>query len=267
MIACGVALAAMATGAHAERLAVLPLKSAGDELSPPQRERLRSSLRGGLAAAAAEPIDPESALERSPALRGCETPACLGRLADLMDVPWVLQTTVEVVGSANFTFSLALYGRAQKALLLKRVEKCEICNAQEANEALSRAAQALIEEASRAPAGDRTAAGDRTSAAKLAGEPNTILLRPSRQPLLYSAIGLGVGGGLLLAGGIGLVAVDGRTRTEDATVTSRFDSAMPGGVLLGIGAAGVLTAAVLGYWSTIPQYRATASSKPEDKKP
>lgn len=249
---------ALAPLAHAERIALLPLRSAGEELTPPARERLKSSLRGGLASAAAEPIDPAATLDRTPALRGCETPACLGRLADLMDVPLVLSATVEVVGSSNFTFSLSVFSRASKKEVAKRVERCEICNAQDANESLSRAAQGVLEDAAKAPASPQAAAASPTDKGASA-----ILLRPARRPLTAAAIGLGVGGALLLGGGIALLAVDGRTRVDRVAdnmvlTQQRFESTVPGGLLVGLGAASIVSAAVLGWWSTTPEWKRVA---------
>lgn len=253
------AVAALAPSARAERIALLPLRSAGEELTPPARERLKASLRGGLASAAAEPIDPAATLDRTPALRGCETPACLGRLADLMDVPLVLSATVEVVGSSNFTFSLSVFSRASKREIAKRVERCEICNAQDANESLSRAAQGVLEEAAKAPTTQQAAATNTPT--NTSG--GAILLRPARRPLTSAAIGLGVGGALLLGGGIALLAVDGMTRTDRVgnnmvQTQQRFESTAPGGILVGLGAASILSAAVMGWWSTTPEWKRVA---------
>lgn len=253
------AVVALAPLARAERIALLPLRSAGEELTPPARERLKSSLRGGLASAAAEPIDPAATLDRTPALRGCETPACLGRLADLMDVPLVLSATVEVVGSSNFTFSLSVFSRASKKEIARRVERCEICNAQDANESLSRAAQGVLEDAAKAPTTPQATA----AASPTGGSASAILLRPARRPLTAAAIGLGVGGALLLGGGIALLAVDGRTRADRVAdnmvlTQQRFESTVPGGLLVGLGAASIVSAAVLGWWSTTPEWKRVA---------
>ena len=246
--------------ASADKVALLPIHWKGDELTPPQRERLRSSLRGGLAAAAAEPVEAEPTFERAPALRGCETAACWGRLADMMDVPLVLDVAVEVVGSSNFTFALQTYARAQRAVVAKRLERCEICNAQEANETLSRAVGGLLEEAQRAAVAP-------SPTAKAAPTATAVLLRPPRRPLQLAAIGLGASGALLLAGGAALLAVDGGHRSAGDALggtrqQTRLDAALPGGILVGIGAASVLSAAILGWWSTTPELRKLTQALP-----
>lgn len=239
---------------------VLPLKAIGEPIAPNAQQRLRTSLYGGLTVGKLTPVDAEPSLQRVPSLRGCETAACMGKLADLAAAPYVVRSQVELVGSSSYTFTLELYSKQRNETVGKRVEQCEICNANEANEAMSHAAEQLVGDVQKRRTDGAVATAHQpstpTSAVAVTGLP--VMQRPAGKTLVAAAIGLGVTGGLAVAAGGVLLGLNQHQQSSlggTPSVTTNLDLRTGGAIALGLGSGAILTAAIFGWWSTVKPTR------------
>jgi hypothetical protein len=189
-----VACAATAAAEEArERIAVASFKLLGDELSDAaRREQMRISLQGGLAGGfdVVPTADVDRAIAAAPTIAGCDTTACLGRLAELLGVRRVVRAQLEVVGQSNWTLWLELVDPRTGQIVGRVEDLCDVCNVSEASEKLSNAA------------------------ARLRGKCGTLIVTttpPKPVPRTWRYLGIaGVAvGGVALIGGIAAIALHG----------------------------------------------------------
>jgi len=233
-------LTVLASPARAEKVAIASFKMSG-ELADTARAALRASLAGGLAAAGYDVLTDETlakAMKEAPGLGGCETTACLKRLASVAGADRVLRGSLEVLGS-SYHFSMELLGPDGNTVA-RIDDDCQVCNAKEANDSLS------------------------TAAANL--KPKPIIKPPPPPPpvrqkmSLFKTLGIAtaVAGGAVLITGIALVAVDGnfsgppRTKLDPSGTQTILERqrlhTLGGGISLMLVGAGLAGAAGVLFW-------------------
>jgi hypothetical protein len=223
-----------APAAAAERVVIASFKMSGEALTDPTRTALRNSLAGGLAAAGFD-VAPEDALAKvlreNPALVGCDTDACLRRVASLTSAAYAVRANLELVGGANYHYTLELVG---PDTIAHRVDDtCEVCNNKEANDSISNSAAKLhVEPAKRI---------------EITPPPPP----PRPRPLRNAGIATATIGGALILTGIGLMAADGTggvtVGAGNVLMLEHRNTLTPGVVLFLIGAGCGGAAAVL-FW-------------------
>ena len=133
--------------AHAagrERIAIGVFNVTGEPIAEEQRAKLRTSLRGGLAAGFDLVSDAE--VEHAIAERGvtgCDTVTCLRSIGELVMVRRVVKATIEVIGTSHFATTLELIDLGEGKTIATASDDCTACNMKEVNDGLSNAAAAL----------------------------------------------------------------------------------------------------------------------------
>lgn len=146
------------TGARAsaaggrERIAIAVFNVTGEPIAEEQRAKLRTSLRGGLAAGFDVVSDAE--VERAITERGiagCDTITCLRNIGDAVLVRRVVKATIEVIGTSHFSTTLELVDLGEGKSIATANDDCTACNMKEVNDGLSNAAAALKMQTEPAP--------------------------------------------------------------------------------------------------------------------
>jgi len=135
---------ARAHAAGRERIAIAVFNVTGEPIAEEQRAKLRTSLRGGLAAGFEVVSDAE--VERAIRERGvvgCDTITCLRSIGDAVMVRRVVKATIEVIGTSHFTTTLELVDLGDGKSIATANDDCTACNMKEVNDGLSNAAAAL----------------------------------------------------------------------------------------------------------------------------
>jgi len=135
---------ARAGAAGRERIAIAVFNVTGEPIAEEQRAKLRTSLRGGLAAGFDVVSDAE--VERAITERGivgCDTITCLRNIGDAVLVRRVVKATIEVIGTSHFSTTLELVDLADGKSIATANDDCTACNMKEVNDGLSNAAAAL----------------------------------------------------------------------------------------------------------------------------
>ncbi len=143
------ALCTFAPRAHAaaggrERIAIAVFDVTGEPIAEEQRAKLRTSLRGGLAAGFEVVSDAE--VERAITERGvagCETITCLRSIGEAVMVRRVVKATIEVIGTSHFATTLELIDLGEGKSIATANDDCTACNMKEVNDGISNAAAAL----------------------------------------------------------------------------------------------------------------------------
>jgi hypothetical protein len=146
-----VALLVLLAGARAfaaaggrERIAIAVFNVTGEPLAEEQKAKLRTSLRGGLAAGFDVVSDAE--VERAITGRGivgCDTITCLRNIGDAVLVRRVVKATIEVIGTSHFATTLELIDLGDGKSIATANDDCTACNMKEVNDGVSNAAAAL----------------------------------------------------------------------------------------------------------------------------
>ncbi|HEX8954121.1 MAG TPA: hypothetical protein VF945_19835, partial [Polyangia bacterium] len=155
LVAVSVGWAARAHAAGRERIAIAVFNVTGEPIAEEQRAKLRTSLRGGLAAGFEVVSDAE--VERAITERGvvgCDTITCLRSIGETVMVRRVVKATIEVIGTSHFSTTLELIDLGEGKSIATANDDCTACNMKEVNDGLSNAAAALktqLEPATGAP--------------------------------------------------------------------------------------------------------------------
>jgi hypothetical protein len=141
--------AALPSSAHAasaqERVAVAVFAVTGQSLSAEAQSKLRSSLRGGLAAAGFDVVpnsDVDHAVNAN-GLAGCDTLSCMRRIGELVMARRVIKATIEVIGNTHVVSQLELIDLGDGKTVASAKDNCDVCTMKEVNDGLSNAAAAL----------------------------------------------------------------------------------------------------------------------------
>src|SRR3954467_8527834 len=127
-----------------ERIAIAVFNVTGEPIAEEQRAKLRTSLRGGLAAGFDVVSDAE--VERAitgRGIAGCDTITCLRNIGDAVLVRRVVKATIEVIGTSHFATTLELVHLGEGKSIATANDDCTACNMKEVNDGLSNAAAAL----------------------------------------------------------------------------------------------------------------------------
>lgn len=133
-----------------DRIAIVELTIEGD--APPElRTALEKSLAGGLFAAGWEVVPRAEVNERlrdAPELMGCLSTTCLERMSELVGARRFVRARVEAEG-ASYAIELSLLGpdATGGGVLIRKEATCPVCTVAEANDAISKLASELKEEA------------------------------------------------------------------------------------------------------------------------
>ena len=158
LLALLLTLVAATGNAHAagrERIALAVFNVTGEPIAEEQRIKLRTSLRGGLAAGFE--VVPDAEVERAVSQRGiagCDTISCLRSIGEGVLVRRVVKATIEVIGTSHFATTLELVDLGEGKTIATANDDCTACNMKEVNDGLSNAAAALkmqLEPATGAP--------------------------------------------------------------------------------------------------------------------
>ncbi|HEX9104046.1 MAG TPA: hypothetical protein VF997_17665, partial [Polyangia bacterium] len=144
LVAVSVGWAARAQAAGRERIAIAVFNVTGEPIAEEQRAKLRTSLRGGLAAGFEVVSDAE--VERAITERGvvgCDTITCLRSIGETVMVRRVVKATIEVIGTSHFSTTLELIDLGEGKSIATANDDCTACNMKEVNDGLSNAAAAL----------------------------------------------------------------------------------------------------------------------------
>jgi hypothetical protein len=202
---------ALAAGSGRERIAIAIFNITGEPIAEEQRAKLRTSLRGGLAAGFDVVSDAE--VERAITERGivgCDTITCLRNIGDAVLVRRVVKATIEVIGTSHFATTLELIDLGEGKSIATANDDCTACNMKEVNDGLSNAAAALkmqLEPATGAPPQSPTQPPHDTT--------------PSHRGLY---IGLAAGSGALFVASVITLAVSAAFNGK-----SNCDSSLPAG--------------------------------------
>ena len=135
---------AFAAGGGRERIAIAVFNITGEPIAEEQKAKLRTSLRGGLAAGFDVVSDAE--VERAITERGivgCDTITCLRNIGDAVLVRRVVKATIEVIGTSHFSTTLDLIDLGDGKSIATASDDCTACNMKEVNDGVSNAAAAL----------------------------------------------------------------------------------------------------------------------------
>ena len=135
---------AFAAGGGRERIAIAVFNITGEPIAEEQKAKLRTSLRGGLAAGFDVVSDAE--VERAITQRGIagyDTITCLRNIGDAVLVRRVVKATIEVIGTSHFATTLELVDLGDGKSIATATDDCTACNMKEVNDGLSNAAAAL----------------------------------------------------------------------------------------------------------------------------
>jgi hypothetical protein len=210
-------VAVVAGGALASpprRMALAPLAASGDALGEPARAALLRTVEGALTAAGVQVVAADRARER-------------------------VRAALELTGT-NYQFTLEIVDG--EAVLAQRIERCEVCSLQQANEVLAAAASRLL---AALPAPSPSPPPTVGAAAPVA--------RPrAGAPFGRAAIATGVLGALGLVAGATLLALDGaeHRRSVDGAghiAVERWDTLGAGIACTIVGATLIASAGVL-WW-------------------
>lgn len=241
------ACAARAHAAGRERVAIAVFNVTGEPIAEEQRAKLRTSLRGGLAAGFE--VVPDAEVERAVTERGvvgCDTIACLRSIGDAVMVRRVVKATIEVIGSAHFSTTLELIDLGEGKSIATSNDDCTACNMTEVNDGLSNAAAALKMQLEGSPA-----------AASPAAPPATPVETPAPHRTLY--LTLAALSGALFAASVVTLAVSAAYH-DKATCDASFPSSercptrynsTPGMVIGSIGAPLFGAAAAVLAWRAL----------------
>ena len=136
--------AAPAHAAGRERIAIAVFNVTGEPIAEEQRAKLKTSLRGGLAAGF--DVVPDAEVDKAIADRGvagCDTITCLRSIGEAVMVRRVVKATIEVIGTSHFSTSLELIDLGEGKSVATASDDCTACNMKEVNDGLSNAAAAL----------------------------------------------------------------------------------------------------------------------------
>ena len=136
--------AARAHAAGRERIAIAVFNVTGEPIAEEQRAKLKTSLRGGLAAGF--DVVPDAEVDKAIADRGvagCDTITCLRSIGEAVMVRRVVKATIEVIGTSHFSTSLELIDLGEGKSVATASDDCTACNMKEVNDGLSNAAAAL----------------------------------------------------------------------------------------------------------------------------
>jgi hypothetical protein len=128
-----------------ERVAVAVFAVSGQSLAPEAQAKLRSSLRGGLAAAGFDVVpnaDVDQAVNAN-GLAGCDTLSCMRRIGELVLARRVIKATIEVIGNTHVVSQLELIDLGDGKVVASAKDNCDVCTMKEVNDGLSNAAAAL----------------------------------------------------------------------------------------------------------------------------
>lgn len=135
---------AAAGGSGRERIAIAVFNVTGEPIAEEQKAKLRTSLRGGLAAGFDVVSDAE--VDRAISERGvagCDTITCLRSIGEMVMVRRVVKATIEVIGTSHFSTTLELIDLGDGKSIATANDDCTACNMKEVNDGLSNAAAAL----------------------------------------------------------------------------------------------------------------------------
>jgi hypothetical protein len=233
-----------ASTAAAERVAVPSFHMMG--IAEPTQAMYRASLAGGLAASGFDLL-PEGQLavtyDRAPGLERCQTSTCFHTLAGLLGVRRLVRAELEMVGTSNFVIALELIDAEDGRAVARVEDRCQVCTQAEANEALSKAAAEL---GRRAPPLIRPHSSPSTVGATSSAS------APRHSVFRSLGIASAVIGAALSAGGIALLAINGRaegmgTDPSGRVYVDRLDTLGAG---IGVTIAGALLAGGTGlfFW-------------------
>jgi hypothetical protein len=135
---------ARAHAAGRERIAIALFNVTGEPIAEEQRVKLRTSLRGGLAAGF--DVVPDADVEKAISDRGiagCDTITCMRSIGESVMVRRVVKATIEVIGTSHFATTLELVDLGEGKSIATANDDCTACNMKEVNDGLSNAAAAL----------------------------------------------------------------------------------------------------------------------------
>jgi hypothetical protein len=149
VVTVALVLASFASPASAaapgERVAIAVFSVTGQSLVDEAKDKLRNSLRGGLAAAGFDVV-PQPEVDKAVSaagLAGCDTMSCLRRIGELVMARRVVKANVEVIGNTHFVSSLELIELSDGRTVASSKDNCDVCTMKEVNDGLSNAAAAL----------------------------------------------------------------------------------------------------------------------------
>jgi hypothetical protein len=132
-LAAALLLVAVPAAARPARVAVLDVAIEGDA-EPELRTQLAKSVEGGLAGAGYDVVaygEVAARLRGTPALVGCTSTACLGRIGALVGAKRFVRARVEAAGAA-YTVVLELLGADVAGGVVQRLERsCPVCTLRE----------------------------------------------------------------------------------------------------------------------------------------
>jgi hypothetical protein len=197
------------------RVAIRELVVEGEETSPALGMQLQDGFVVGFVRAGIQVLDSVDVgrrIEKHPELQKCDTPICLKRLGQLLDVRYLLLLKVTVNGN-SYRMTARLFSTEGSTPAVLPVDTqsrfCDVCTVAEAREVMLRLADAVkrpIEEA--------------IAAATPQPAP------PPPKPSILPVVGLGAGLLAVVGGSILIVAADSNDKTLPAV----------GGALAGAGA-------------------------------
>jgi hypothetical protein len=206
--------AAKPPAAPRARVAIRELRVEGEETSPALGMQLQDGFVAGFVRAGIQVLDSVDVarrIEGQPELQRCDTPICLKRLGQVLDVRYLLLLKVSANGN-SYRMTARLFSTEGSTPAVLPVDTqsrfCEVCTVAEAREVMLRLADAIkrpIEEA--------------LNAAAPPPPP------PPPKPSMVPVIGLGAGLLSVIGGGILVFAAD----TNDKTLPAL------GGALVGAG--------------------------------
>jgi hypothetical protein len=205
---------AKAPAAPRARVAIRELRVEGEETSPALGMQLQDGFVAGFVRAGIQVLDSVDVarrIEGQPELQKCDTPICLKRLGQVLDVRYLLLLKVSVNGN-SYRMTARLFSTEGSTPAVLPVDTqsrfCDVCTVAEAREVMLRLADAIkrpIEEALAAAAPPPP--------------------QPQPQPSVAPVLGLGAGLLGVVGGGILVFAADSNDKTMPAV----------GGALVGAG--------------------------------
>jgi hypothetical protein len=196
------------------RVAIREIQIEGEETSPALGLQLQDGFMVGFVRAAIQVLDPVDVarrLEGHPELQKCDTPICLKRLGQLLDVRYLLLLKVTVNGN-SYRMTARLFSTEGSTPAVLPVDTqsrfCDVCTVVEARETMIRLADAIkrpIEESLQAAPPPPPA--------------------PAPKPSLVPFVGLGAGLLAVIGGSVLILSGDMSDRTVPAI----------GGALVGSG--------------------------------
>jgi hypothetical protein len=235
LVVLGAALVAPSTSPSARARAAIPEFQVEGDTSPALSLQLQDGFVVGLTRAGIQVLDPVDVghrLHGHPELEKCDASLCLKRLAELLDVRYLLRVRVNVTGNSyRMTARLFQTEGPNPAVLpaLTQSRFCDVCTVAEARDVMIRLADAVRRPLDESPTVAQTASpdGPRASALPLVALGAGLAALAAGAGLYLSAehgtkARPGIGGALMGAGltvtGLGVYWMVGQSRAQPSGV-------------------------------------------------